>query len=199
MASSSTQPAAPVHLTEEELCNTTPNQRVIVLLPDHERNKFGHSFQIFCDNDEHNPTKAAIPVTVYNEAWHQVQLKKGKPATLGLALPSVHNFDYIPYPKEGQVQLGRSGNDSNDDLNNEEQKSLDKQIRHSPVRISPPSEQPPPLLPPPPQQNPKPDSLQPFAKHKTPPEEEEAALEEGVVEVAEEVEEEHHHLNPPQP
>jgi DNA polymerase IIIc chi subunit len=102
-ASSSSQAAAPVYLTEEELRNTTPNRRVIVLLLNHKRNKFRYSFQIFCDNDDHNLTKAAIPVTVYNEAWHQVHPKKGKPATLGIALSGIHKFDYMPFPGEGQV------------------------------------------------------------------------------------------------
>jgi hypothetical protein len=66
-----------------------------------------------------------------------VHPKKGKPATLKQALSGIHDFDYTPFSGEGQVVLRKSINNSKDDVDNEDQKTLNQQIRQSLVRLSP--------------------------------------------------------------
>jgi hypothetical protein len=117
-SSSNTRP-----LTQEELLQGRPNQRIFILEPTDPKNPSMKQLQFF---SKYKPLSynGAIPVTIHNGIWHQ--LANPKNPTLGEPYPIVHEHDL-----EEQARKGRSIPDSEDDIHEDIQKALDQSIRQS--------------------------------------------------------------------
>jgi hypothetical protein len=135
-------------ITDEELLCYVPNTRVLLLAADHEKNKVGKPFLIFCNKDLQieDHTK---PITIYNGVWHSTRPSRKNHNLLGPEQLSVHDYDV---PPEGMLiqtdappdELAQPKPDINDVSSNDRQQAtsdsepeqsdpLDQQIRHSPV------------------------------------------------------------------
>ena len=130
-------------LTSEELVKTKPNQRVTTLEVSHPRNKTGIRFQVFCNNNELNLDNAK-GVTLYNGVWHTV-VRTEKGFTVKEPIPSIHNYDIIPAQQaldEGLAEsrqprqaFGKIRQTDSRDESIASRRTLDKEIRNSPVNI----------------------------------------------------------------
>ena len=130
-------------LTSEELVKTKPNQRVTTLEVSHPRNKTGIRFQVFCNNDELNLDNAK-GVTLYNGVWHAV-VRTNKGFAVKEPIPSIHNYDIVPAQQaldEGLEEsrkprqaFGKIKQTDSGDKSIASRKTLDEEIRNSPVNI----------------------------------------------------------------
>jgi hypothetical protein len=80
------------------------NKRVITIPWDHERNKKGYVFQVFCRDDTHQLSRVK-PIYLYQEQWHSLghNLMTGQPY-VSLPAPEVHQFDLYPDPVQLEEQ-----------------------------------------------------------------------------------------------
>ena len=130
-------------LTSEELVKTKPNQRVTTLEVSHPRNKTGIRFQVFCNNNKLNLDNAK-GVTLYNGVWHAV-VRTNRGFAVKEPIPSIHNYDIVPAQQaldEGLEEsrkprqaFGKTKQTDSRDESIASQRTLDEQIRNSPVNI----------------------------------------------------------------
>ena len=130
-------------LTSEELVKTKPNQRVTILEVSHPRNKTGIRFQVFCNNNKLNLDNAK-GVTLYNGVWHAV-VRTNKEFAIKEPIPSIHNYDIIPAQQaldEGLEEsrkprqaFGKIRQSDSRDESIASGKTLDEEIRNSPINI----------------------------------------------------------------
>jgi hypothetical protein len=69
-------------ITDEELLCYIPNTQVLLLAADHEKNKVGKPFLIFCNNNL-QVEDCTKPVTIYNGVWHSTRPSKENHNLLG--------------------------------------------------------------------------------------------------------------------
>ena len=130
-------------LTSEELVKTKPNQRVTTLEVSHPRNKTGIRFQVFCNNNKLNLDNAK-GVTLYNGVWHAVvRTKKG--FAVKEPIPSIHNYDIVPAQqtldkglaesRQPRQAFGKIKQTDSREGSITSQRTLDEEIRNSPVKI----------------------------------------------------------------
>jgi hypothetical protein len=81
----------PLYLSDEDILETKPNSRVILIDKNHRSNRTGKTFQTYCPNGKEN-TKGAIPVLLRYGVWHRLS-SKDKDLILGEPIPEVHDFD----------------------------------------------------------------------------------------------------------
>jgi hypothetical protein len=124
MASSSSTKS----LTQEELLQERPNQRIFVLKPTDPKNPLTKQLQFFSKYEPLSYNRAIL-VAIHNGIWHQ--LANPKNPTLGEPYPVIHEHDL-----EEQVGKGGSIPDSEDNIHEDVQKALDQNIRQSPVALN---------------------------------------------------------------
>jgi hypothetical protein len=78
-------------LSDEDILETRPNSRVIIIKKNHRSNCTGKAFQTYCSNGEGN-TKGAIPVVLQYNVWHRLS-SKDKDPILGEPITEVHDYD----------------------------------------------------------------------------------------------------------
>jgi hypothetical protein len=78
----------PLYLSDEDILETKPNSRVILIDKNHRSNRTGKMFQTYCPNGKEN-TKGAIPVLLRYSIWHRLS-SKDKDPILGEPIPEVH-------------------------------------------------------------------------------------------------------------
>jgi hypothetical protein len=81
----------PLYLSDEDILETKPNSRVILIDKNHRSNRIGKMFQTYCPNSKEN-TKGAIPVLLRYSVWHRLS-SKDKDPILGEPIPKVHNYN----------------------------------------------------------------------------------------------------------
>jgi hypothetical protein len=81
----------PLYLSDEDILETWPNSRVIVIKKNHQSNRMGKAFQTYCPNSKEN-TKGAIPVVLRYNVWHRLSSKDQDPI-LGEPITEVHDYD----------------------------------------------------------------------------------------------------------
>jgi hypothetical protein len=81
----------PLYLSDEDILETKPNSRVILIDKNHQSNRTGKMFQTYCPNGKEN-TKGAIPVLLQYSVWHRLS-SKDKDPILGEPIPEVHNYN----------------------------------------------------------------------------------------------------------
>jgi hypothetical protein len=81
----------PLYLSDEDLLETRPNSRVVLIDKNHRSNRIGKTFQTYCLNGKEN-TKGAIPVLLRYSIWHRLS-SKDKDLILGEPIPKVHDYD----------------------------------------------------------------------------------------------------------
>jgi hypothetical protein len=86
-------------ITDQELLRYQPNTQVLLLAADHEKNKVGKPFLIFCDDDLQVEDRTK-PVTIYNGVWHSTQPSREDHNLLGPERLSIHNYNI---PLEGTI------------------------------------------------------------------------------------------------
>jgi hypothetical protein len=125
-----------------------PNTRVLLLAADHEKNKVGKPFLIFC-NEDLQVEECTKPITIYNGVWHSTRPSKGGHNLLGPEWLSIHDYDVPPEstliktggpldkPAEPNPDIDDVPSDNKQqatsDSKPEQSDPLDQQIRHSPV------------------------------------------------------------------
>ena len=92
MAGASKACSPDILLTDEELLVTRPNYRVIRLEVYSSLNKKGKPYQVCCDQDNLNPTKAQ-PVCLYQNRWHTLLTSRKGISGLGDPLSDFHRYD----------------------------------------------------------------------------------------------------------
>jgi hypothetical protein len=81
----------PLYLSDEDILETKPNSRVILINKNHRSNRTGKTFQTYCPNSKEN-TKGAILVLLRYSVWHRLS-SKDKDPILGEPIPEVHEYD----------------------------------------------------------------------------------------------------------
>jgi hypothetical protein len=81
----------PLYLSDEDILETKPNSRIVLIDKNHRSNRTGKTFQTYCLNGKKS-TKGAIPVLLRYGVWHRLS-SKDKDLILGEPIPEVHNFD----------------------------------------------------------------------------------------------------------
>jgi hypothetical protein len=89
-----------LYLSDEEILETKPNSRVILIDKNHRSNRTGKTFQTYCPNNKES-TKGAISVVLQYSIWHRLS-SKNKDPILGEPIPKVHNYD----EDEGTLDVG---------------------------------------------------------------------------------------------
>jgi hypothetical protein len=115
-------------LTQEELLQGHPNQRIFVLDPTDPKNPLTKKLQFFSKYEPLSYNRA-IPVAIHNGIWHQ--LANPKNPILGEPYPVIHEHDL-----EEQAGKGRSIPNSEDNIHEDVQRALDQSIRQSPVALN---------------------------------------------------------------
>jgi hypothetical protein len=82
-------------ITDQELLCYQPNTRVRLLEADHEKNKVGKPYLIFCDDNLQVGDKTK-PVTLYNGVWHSTRPSKQDHNLLGPECLSIHDYNVPP-------------------------------------------------------------------------------------------------------
>jgi hypothetical protein len=83
-------------ITDEELFGYRPNTQVLLLPADHEKNKTGKPFLVFCDNNDLQVGDWPKLVTIYNGVWHSCRPSKKEHNLLGTEQLSIHNYNILP-------------------------------------------------------------------------------------------------------
>jgi hypothetical protein len=127
-----------------------PNTRVLLLAADHEKNKVGKPFLIFCNEDLQIEDRTK-PITIYNGVWHSTRPSMKNHNLLGPEQLSVHDYDVPPEgtliqtskplvePTEpspdnrGTPSNVHDGPQSTSDSEPEQADPLNQQICHSPI------------------------------------------------------------------
>jgi hypothetical protein len=81
----------PLYLSDEDILETKPNSRVILIDKNHRSNRTEKTFQTYCPNGIES-TKGAIPVLLRYSIWHRLS-SKDKDLILGEPIPEVHDYD----------------------------------------------------------------------------------------------------------
>jgi hypothetical protein len=89
----------PLYLSDEDILETKPNSRVVLIDNNHRSNRTGKTFQTYCPNGKES-TKGAIPVLLRYSVWHRLS-SKDKDPILGEPIPEVHEYD----EDEGTVDI----------------------------------------------------------------------------------------------
>jgi len=112
-------------LTKEQILETKLNSRIAYKAPNVTGTRT-YPIQLFCDNDNKNVNKNAIPVCLYNGVWHQIihDSSTGLPQ-LRQPLTSIHLFN-IEDTKEGSEPKEQS--DSSDSEPAEEEDDSDDKL-----------------------------------------------------------------------
>jgi hypothetical protein len=147
-----------LYLSDEDILETKPNSRVILINKNHQSNRTGKTFQTYCPNGKEN-TKGAIPILLRYSVWHRLS-SKDKDPILGEPIPEVHDYNKdegtintrtlnlrtLQEALETSVQQHveealqtveeEEAREQEDDKSQDEQDQTNINIRNSPIRTS---------------------------------------------------------------
>jgi hypothetical protein len=81
----------PLYLSDEDILETRPNSRVVIIEKNHRSNQTGKTFQTYCPNSKES-TKGAILVVLRYNVLHQLS-SKDKNLILGEPITEVHDYN----------------------------------------------------------------------------------------------------------
>jgi hypothetical protein len=143
-----------LYLSDEDILETRPNSRIVIIKKNHRSNQTGKTFQTYCPNGKES-IKGAIPVVLQYNIWHQLS-SKDKDPILGEPITEVHNYDIdesaldvralgealettAQQHVEDTIQATNEEkqHEQMDDESTDEQDPINVRIRNSPIRTSP--------------------------------------------------------------